>query len=155
MGFYPVECLSCHKPFRWFSGSHTQICIECEKPKKEEMIMNNETKETEYLNQIIKLQGDLISFLKAEVERLKVSSYYYGTDPLGPQNPIVGPGINTPNPFIEPYYQPTAPYWGTIQPIPTPPFTVTSTDPIVRADQDGGASTSGSSISFFKAAKNG
>lgn len=118
--------------------------------------MSNENKETEYLNQIIKLQGDLIVFLKAEVERLKVCSYYYGVGSPSPQTPIIGPGINTPNPFIEPYHSPAAPYWGIVPPVPTPPYTVTSTDPIIRADQDGGANSASShSVSFLKTVKNG
>ena len=63
--------------------------------------MSTENKETEYLNQIIKLQNELINFLKGEVERLKVAPVYYPPvnpfqEPYNPtqQPPYPGTGIN-------------------------------------------------------------
>jgi len=29
MGLYPINCPNCNEPFMWFSGSASQLCMEC------------------------------------------------------------------------------------------------------------------------------
>jgi len=61
--------------------------------------MNSENKEVEYLNQIIKLQQDMIDMLKAEIGRLKITTIQSPLQPI--TSPIIGPGYPVnPNPFI-------------------------------------------------------
>ena len=36
MGLYPIDCVSCKKPFMWFSGCLDQRCSDCQNIKKEE-----------------------------------------------------------------------------------------------------------------------
>jgi len=61
--------------------------------------MNNENKEVEYLNQIIKLQQDMIDMLKAEIGRLKITTVQYPLQPI--VTPVVGPGYPyNPQPWV-------------------------------------------------------
>lgn len=34
MGLYAIDCISCGKPFMWFSGNVHQVCEECVKKEK-------------------------------------------------------------------------------------------------------------------------
>lgn len=106
MGICTINCASCQKPFQCFSGSISvgQFCEECKKPKEENHMNNNESKEIDYLNQIIRLQNQIIDLLRVEVDRLKTASIYY--PPINP-TPIIGPGLTIPhNPFIVQYPDP-------------------------------------------------
>ena len=139
MGIYVVDCVSCKKSFQWFSGTVSttgQVCPECQKPQetpKKSKKMNNQKEQIESLKQVISVQTDLINYLKAEVERLKVSQIYINGQP----NVDIGK-IGTPsNPTLplSPWWQP----WVSQGPYPqypgqplTPPYVITSgTQPII------------------------
>lgn len=116
MGTYNVNCLGCEKMFPLFSGSNEQFCEECKNPKG--TIMNSENKEVEYLNQIIKLQQDVIDMLKVEIGRLKITTIQ---SPLHNPGLFVGPGNSVnPNPFVPYPHDPLNPFVVTCGD-PTPP----------------------------------
>lgn len=116
MGIYTIPCSGCSKNFSWFSGAADQFCEDCKKPKGS--VMNESNKEIEYLNQIIKLQNDMIEMLKAEIGRIKITTIQ---SPLHNPGPFTGSGYPVnPNPFVPNPGLPINPYVITCGD-PTPP----------------------------------
>lgn len=88
--------------------------------KDKENYMDPVQANTDNLNKIIKLQDDLITYLKAEVDRLKAPQSYVNT-PISPLDPTQYPGHQ---PYVQPYPGFIGPpYTGT--PGATPPWVVT------------------------------
>ena len=123
MGLYDVTCAKCSKHFMWFSGNTSaagQICPECQNPKKETPMNNQEQQLVEALQGTIKVQEAFINYLKAEVERLKASQINLSPTPIGTLpyvQPIIYP--TNPGPVTVPSFPPNP--WN-----PCPPFIVTS-----------------------------
>ncbi len=87
MGIYSIKCINCAKLFNWFSGNTgNQTCPDCQK----ETPMSNELQLIEALKTTVSVQADLISHLKAEVQRLNASQLYISTQPY--ISPAVYPG---------------------------------------------------------------
>ena len=93
MGIYSTECPTCHEIYYWYSGnaSADQRCQNCKKPKSQDKIeekkMDYEQAHLDSLNKVISVQNELITFLKAEVERLRVFQYTNSSPITYPTNP--------------------------------------------------------------------
>ena len=92
MGVYPVHCPECKLPNYWYSGNTVdQRCPLCRSAKKENLPMAGTPDQhmIEALKVTIAVQKDLITHLKAEVERLKTAQIYIGS-PSAPPYPQPG-----------------------------------------------------------------
>ena len=139
MGLYTINCPQCKAPYYWFSGSNSadQRCPACKNPqqdKKEENRMDYEQAHLDGLNKVISVQNELITFLKAEVERLKLSQLYIGPPTVTPPGQTY-PGMPyIPGVPINPIY----PWYGGPSSVGT-----TTTDKIVIGDPPGSTGASG------------
>lgn len=135
MGLYPADCPQCKRTFLWFSGnSLDQVCQQC---KNKEVPMDYEQAHLDSLNKVISVQNELIGYLKAEIERLKLSQLYIGSPNVTPGTPIdrTYPSNPNPSPWVQPYpgapYAPQYPWYG-----PHPGLIITSdgTRPLDQSD---------------------
>lgn len=127
MGIFFVKCPTCDSRHQWFSGILDQRCLSC---RNKENIMDHEQAHLDALNKVILIQSELILYLKAEIERLKLSQIYINapTSPFNPINPVY-PYVN-PQPFV-----PT-------QPGPLgPPYVVTCGDTTSVSDIAGNSTS--------------
>ena len=92
------------------NASADQRCQNCKKPKSQDKIeekkMDYEQAHLDSLNKVISVQNELITFLKAEVERLRVFQYTnsspitYPTYPTYPWDQIIYATSGGPTPPI-------------------------------------------------------
>jgi hypothetical protein len=65
MGLFQIKCWSCQKPFMWFSGNRSQLCIKCEPPKPVEIKQGANVSYTMTVNDP---HGDRVKQLEALLE---------------------------------------------------------------------------------------
>ncbi len=111
MGLYPVTCPSCNGLHTWYSGDLDQRCDNCKNKKDDNM--TNDQELINALKSTISAKDDLITHLKAEIERLKLSQLY-----IGPQTNNPPLAIPPNQPYIYTPYTPN-PQW-------SPPYIITS-----------------------------
>lgn len=145
MGIYPIECPICRKETPWFNGNLDLRCSSCKEKDFVSIVSTSNGSEPVSINispsykdlcdslkETIEAKDMLITYLEAEVARLKLSQ----TPTNAPQTI---PSINTPlypvnpNPFIPANpWQPNYPY---------PGYTI-----VTNSDSSGSALISGTSL---------
>ena len=153
MGLYSINCPICGQIYNWFSGNIDQRCYECRAQDQtytttstnqnediaKEDTMDYEQLHLDSLNKIISVQSELISFLKAEIDRLK-------TPQININPPPINYPLGTPANPQQPYYTPphTYPAQEPFQwPPGNPPYVIISTGDVPGTTSSGSQQSTG------------